>query len=135
MGAIKENSAKKTFSLIFAIILCILIYPIYTTAEIRTFSHYEEKDYGPMALPHVWNLKTYDVGTAVARIIRKNMNTSTAARDCFYEMLSLRIIHLNGTVDEKDILLNIQPFNYCFFQYGTKTVELLDYHLIRKNHT
>src|ERR1043166_672360 len=105
MQIIRENLAKKIILLVYAIILC--IHPLYTEAEIRTFSYYEEKDYGPTALPRVWNLKTYDDGTAVARIIRKNMNTSTATEDCFYEMLSLRIIHLNGTVDEKDIKLDI----------------------------
>src|SRR4051812_33582312 len=41
-------------------------------------------------------------------------------------MLSLRIIHLNGTVVEKDIKLGSQQVNYCD--------SLLDYHLIRKNH-
>src|SRR3954469_9549438 len=109
-----QKIAKKEILLILSIILC--IYPLYTTAEIRSFSHYEEKDYGPTALPRVLKSRVYEDGTVVVRIIRQNMNTSTATKVCFYEMLSLRIIHPNGTVNEKDIKLDIQPFNYCFVQ-------------------
>src|SRR5688572_17737333 len=119
MREIRENSAKKAkkiFLLIFVIVLCIC--PLYATEEIvRTFSHNEEKDYGPTALPHLSDLKTYEDGTVVVRIIR-NYNTLTRDSICennetfHYEMLSLRIIHLNGAVEEKDIELNIQS-NYC----------------------
>src|ERR1043166_1187374 len=106
MWVIRGNSA-----ILLTILLC--IYSLYVTAEIRTFSHDEEKDYGPTALPHVWKSRTYDDGTVVARIVRQNMNTSTATEGCFDEILSLRIIHPNGTVDEKDIKLDIHPLNYC----------------------
>src|SRR5438045_2889546 len=124
MQIIQVNSAKKSL-LIFAIIIC--IYPLYTTAEIRTFSHEEEKiDYGS---PHVWDTKIYDDNTIVARIVR--VNTTTEITTCFYEMFSLRIIHPDGTVDEKDIKLDIPQFNYCVSQNGT---EFLNYYLIRKNH-
>ena len=61
MQLIREDSVNKKFLLIFAIILC--IYPLFTTAEIRTFSHDEEKDYGSTALPRViWKSKVYDDG-------------------------------------------------------------------------
>ena len=123
MWIVRENLA------ILAIILCII--SLCVTAEIRTFSHNEGKDYGQTALPRVWKSEAYDDGTIVARIVRQNMSASTAIKTCFNEMLSLRIIHPNGTVDEKDIKLNIQPLNYCIFQNGT---ELLNYYLIRKNH-
>src|ERR1044072_4304930 len=123
MWIVRDNSA------ILAIILCIISLCI--AAEIRTFSHNEEKDYGQTALPRVWKSEAYDDGTIVARIVRQNMSASTAIKTCFNEMLSLRIIHPNGTVDEKDINLDIHPLNYCIFQNGA---ELLDYYLIRKNH-
>ena len=82
MRIIRRNSA------ILAIILC--IYSLYVSAEIRTFSHDEEKDYGSTALPRVWKSKVYDDGTVVVRIVRQNMTTSTTTRECFNEMLSLR---------------------------------------------
>src|ERR1044072_4006104 len=123
MWIVRDNSA------ILAIILCII--SLCVTAEIRTFSHNEGKDYGQTALPRVWESEAYDDGTIVARIVRQNMSASTAIKTCFNEMLSLRIIHPNGTVDEKDIKLNIQPLNYCIFQNGA---ELLNYYLIRKDH-
>jgi len=51
----------------------------------RTFSHDEEKDYGLTEMPHVYDTKVYDDGTVVARIIRKNANTSTPYKDCFWK--------------------------------------------------
>jgi hypothetical protein len=83
------------------------------------------------------NLKVYDDGTAVARIVRKNNATSIGARTCLYEMLFFRIIHPNGTVDEKDIdneRLGISSINYCFFTINARPIKFLDYFLIRKNH-
>src|SRR3954447_5003063 len=91
-------------AVIFAIALCIPLL-LYTTNEIRIFSHVEEKDYGPTAILRVLKTRIYDDGTVVARIIRKNTTTSTSV--CFYEMLSLRVIYPDGLVDEKDIKLDI----------------------------
>src|SRR5437763_16012413 len=109
----RGNSAKK-YLLIFAIILC--IYPSYTTTEIRTFTHFEGKDEYLPKIPRIQRLKTYDDNTAVARIVRTK--TRVPPKICFFEVFSLRIIHLNGTVDEKDIELGnlgIPQINYCFF--------------------
>src|SRR5256885_883982 len=111
MQITRENSAKTNFLLIFTITLC--IYPLYATAEIRTFSHDEEKDYGPTEMPQFIKTQVYDDGTVVARIIKMDGNIPTTDKFCFDEILSLRIIHLNGTVEEKDIKLDIQPFNHC----------------------
>ena len=134
MREIRENSAKKIFLLIFVIILCIC--PLYATEEIvRTFLHNEEINYdGPTTLPLLSDSKAYEDGTMVVRIIRYYSSSATdnicyqiSNNMLLYEMLSLRIIHLNGTVEEKDIILGIQLFNYCHD-------DLLDYYLIRKNH-
>jgi hypothetical protein len=136
----------KNYLLILAIIL--LICPLYAIAEMRTFSH-EEKDYGPTAIPRVWYTRIYDDNTVVVRIVRVNAELSPETiRTCFYETFSLRIIHPNGTVDEKDFELDIQPFNYCLpvnantsaidvytTQYEqSDVVQFLDYYLISKNH-
>ena len=104
-----QYSAKKNFLLVLAIISS--VYPLYTTAQVSTFSHEKEQDYG--SIPHIiFKSLAYDDGTAVVRIVRVN---ATATSNCFHERLSLRIIHPNGTVGEKDIELDIPPFNYCFF--------------------
>ncbi|CAG8779628.1 16663_t:CDS:2, partial [Rhizophagus irregularis] len=82
---------------------------------IREFSHKEEIDHGKV-LPRIWVSKAYDDGIMVIRIIRKNATTSINNYLCFYEMFSLRIINLDGTVVEKNLKLDIQPLNYCVFQ-------------------
>src|SRR5213082_2224848 len=101
---------KFLFLLIFVIILC--IYPLYTTAEIKTFTHVEEKEF-LLELPRMQKIKIFDDGTAVARMVITKTRAPT--KICFVEVFSLRIIHLNGTVDEKDIELDIPQINHCFF--------------------
>ncbi|CAG8641567.1 15468_t:CDS:2 [Funneliformis mosseae] len=137
MRIIRRNLSTNLFSLLFAIILC--VFPLYTTAQnakVRIFAHEETIDYGPKSLPRIWKQNTYDDGTAVVRIIRRN--PAIQGPVCLIEKLFLRIIHLDGTVDEKDLDLGIQPFNYCLFQSNNlgvdgQTVEFIDYYLIRKN--
>ncbi|PKK72882.1 hypothetical protein RhiirC2_848078 [Rhizophagus irregularis] len=129
------NTAKTKFLLIFVIILC--SYTFYTTAVIREFSHKEEIDFGQV-LPRIWDSKAYDDGTMVIRIIRKNATTSINNYLCFYEVLSLRIINLDGTVVEKNLKLNIQSFNYCVFQMVSggewgEWMKFLKYFLNKKN--
>src|SRR5688572_765563 len=142
MQMVRENLAKKSL-LIFAIILCIHLYT--TAAQIRTFSYEEKKQvYEPTVIPRVWDTKIYDDNTVVARIVRVNANAPTEDTTCFYEMFSLRIIHPDGTVEERDIELDIPKFNYCipstlgpFEMKNGKVVtflDYLDYHLIRRNH-
>src|SRR5438270_35640 len=58
---------------------------------------------------------------------------------CTFETLSLRIIHPNGTIVERDIKLNIQQFNFCIYNNPDKRavdkqIKFLDFFLIRKNH-
>src|SRR3954454_9139875 len=107
--------SKKNFFIIFLIFACIYPLSLYTKAEIRTFSHDEEKHYGPTEISHVIDTKVYDDGTVVARVVRKNASTSNPYQDCFFEIFSLRIIHPNGTVDEKDIKLEIKQVDHCNF--------------------
>jgi hypothetical protein len=125
------NLAKTIFLLIIAIILC--SYTLYTTAQVRVLSYNEEIDYD--VLPRVWDSKSFDDGTMIVRIIRKNATSSINNYLCFHEMLSLRIINLDGTVEEKDLKLNVQAFNYCVFQKQIDGIylEFMTYNLIRKN--
>jgi hypothetical protein len=126
----RGNFLKK-FLLIFAIIL---LCPLYATAEIRTFTHVEEKDVYLPKSPRMQRIKVYEDGTAVARIVRTK--EVTAEKVCFFEIFSLRIIHPNGTVDEKDIELDkkgIPLINYCFLNKDNLLIRFLDYFLLRKN--
>ncbi|RIA97775.1 hypothetical protein C1645_813648, partial [Glomus cerebriforme] len=122
-----QNFYVKVFAL-FIIILC--IYPLCTTAEL---SYIEKEDYGPTVITRMWDSKSYEDGTMVIRIVRKNAIKSMPDRSCFYEILSLRLIYTNGTVIEKDIKLDIQSFNYCIFSNDGIIEEYLKYYLIRKN--
>src|SRR5436309_2782853 len=123
---------KILFLLIFAIVLC--IYPLYTVAGIRTFTHVEENnEYDQTIKPRMQQLKVYDDGTAVARIVRLNKGMSAPPKTCFYDTFSLRIIHLDGIVDEKDFKLDIPPINYCFIIQDSQPIRFLDYEIIRKN--
>ncbi|CAB4375651.1 unnamed protein product [Rhizophagus irregularis] len=134
MQIIRGNSTKILFSLIFSIILC--SYPLFTTTaettiettigKMKTFSHVEEIDYGPTSLPLVYDSQVFDDGTMVIRIVRRD---SPPNNDCFINMLSLRIINLDGTVIEKDYKnLDIPKINYCSLIKSYP----LKYYLIRK---
>src|SRR5688572_18963626 len=130
MQIVRGNSVKK-YLLIFAIIL---LCPLYATAEIRTFTHVEEKDIYLPKSARMQRTKVYYDGTVVARIVRTK--EATAEKVCFFEIFSLRIIHPNGTVDEKDIELDkkgISTINYCFLDKDNLSIRFLDYFLIRKN--
>jgi len=70
----------------------------------------------------------YDDGTVVLRIVRENVATVFEDRVCYLEKFSLRIIHLNGIVDEKDINLGVQSFNYC--RLVNVNLEFMNFHLI-----
>ncbi|GES76898.1 hypothetical protein GLOIN_2v1639405 [Rhizophagus clarus] len=125
------GNSKSIILLILAIILC--SYTSYTTAQIRVLSHNEEVDYNGV-LPRIWDSKTYDDGTMVVRIIRKNATSSINKYLCFYELFSLRIINLDGTVVEKDLNLGIQALNYCVFQTSNELFsEFLRYYPTTKN--
>ncbi|CAG8582467.1 3349_t:CDS:2 [Diversispora eburnea] len=69
--------------------------------------------------PRIWQHGEYIDGTVVLRIISSDPNkTSTSTTGVWTKpVLSLRIIHPNGTVNEKDIDkdLEIQEFNWFIF--------------------
>jgi hypothetical protein len=112
MWRARLNSQNPFVKVIALLVFILCIYPSYTTTEVRTFS-YEEKVYYP-GTPRITDLRAYDDGTVVVRIVRANANTTTTDLTCYYEILSLRIINLDGTVIEKDIKLEgVQQSNYC----------------------
>src|SRR6266498_2763950 len=121
--------ATNLFLLLFTIILC--IYPLCATAQARIFSYNEKIGYESETKPIIWNQQVYDDGTVVLRIIRENVTRILKDRVCYLEKFSLRIIQLDGKVDEKDFDLGIQPFNYC--RLLSENVEFMNFRLIRKN--
>ncbi|CAG8771815.1 8691_t:CDS:1, partial [Cetraspora pellucida] len=65
--------------------------------------------------PRVIDIASYNDGTAVVQIIRRNTSaTPPTGTVCIESLLSLRVIHLNGSVTEIDVDLGIQYLNYCF---------------------
>jgi hypothetical protein len=132
MWRARLNSQNPFVKVIALLVFILCIYPSYTTTEVRTFS-YEEKVYYP-GTPRITDLRAYDDGTVVVRIVRANANTTTTDLTCYYEILSLRIINLDGTVIEKDIKLEgVQQSNYCKETYYRFAVDHLRYELIRTN--
>ncbi|CAG8702770.1 182_t:CDS:2, partial [Funneliformis caledonium] len=115
-------------------------YPLYTTSQ--TFYHNEINNYeGTLNTSRVWNMRMYDNGTVVLRVVRikripdKPPNIGL----CMFEEFSLRIIYPNGTVVENDILLDIPEFNYCSRADRTdplkpRNLELIEYYLIGKKY-
>src|ERR1051325_1766191 len=78
MQTVRVNSTKKYLLIFFIFAIVLFIYPLYTTAEIRIFTHVEENDSYllPAETPRMVTLRVYDDGTAVARIVRKNSTTT-----------------------------------------------------------
>ncbi|CAG8636833.1 3436_t:CDS:2 [Dentiscutata erythropus] len=67
--------------------------------------------------PRVLDIKQYNDGTGaiIVQIIRKNASmTPPTGFVCVESLLSLRIIHQNGSVTEIDVDLGLQYINYCF---------------------
>src|SRR5262245_16117490 len=105
MWKIRSNSQNPLIR-IFVIVEIVLMYTLYTTSQtekVRTLSYDEKVDYGPKSLPRVWAYDAYDDGTVVLRVIRRNVTIQDQDSVCLIEKLFLRIIHLDGTIDEKDI--------------------------------
>ncbi|RHZ82430.1 hypothetical protein Glove_109g149 [Diversispora epigaea] len=67
--------------------------------------------------PRIWRYLTYFDGTVVIRIINRNPNITSLGNEVWIRpVLSLRIIHPNGTVSEMDKDLEIPEFNWHITQ-------------------
>ncbi|CAG8590165.1 8657_t:CDS:2 [Funneliformis caledonium] len=130
---------RTNFLITLFLFVIISVYPLYINAQ---FYHNETKEYeGTLNTPRIWNMKMYDNGTVLLRLIRikripdKPPNIGL----CSLEEFSLRIIYPNGTVVENDILLDIPEFNYCSRADRTDplnptNLELIEFYLIGKNY-
>ncbi|CAG8602990.1 11691_t:CDS:2, partial [Diversispora eburnea] len=78
------------------------------------FTHNETKPYPTP--PRIWQHVEYIDGTVVLRIINRNSNKKSLSGEAWIRpVLSLRIIHPNGTVSEIDKDLEIPEFNWRIF--------------------
>ncbi|CAG8587837.1 1008_t:CDS:2, partial [Acaulospora colombiana] len=86
----------------------------------KNFTYIEtSKTNFPDVAPEITDIKTYDDGTVLIRVVRQD--PSVKDRFCVEQMLSLRVIHLNGAVAEINInntALNMNSLNYCPFKSG-----------------
>ncbi|RGB30788.1 hypothetical protein C1646_764887 [Rhizophagus diaphanus] len=110
---------KLNFIFILSIILLVIILPV--TSSIITYEENQVKT------PNVMNIKNFDDGTIVIRISR--VNYTAPPRTCLEEFFSIRTIYPNGTINEFDISLDIQPFNFCTLP----KVNPLKFYPVKKN--
>ncbi|KAF0541531.1 hypothetical protein F8M41_005301 [Gigaspora margarita] len=59
---------------------------------------------------YVKDIQFYDDGTTLIYLV------SDSTENCFDHILRIRIIHLNGTVEEINTDLNLSPASYCLFK-------------------
>ncbi|CAG8498268.1 hypothetical protein C2G38_2254183 [Gigaspora rosea] len=101
------------------IFLTLLILP--TDCATSNFTYFEsgKNSKVPTQTPRVFDIKHYNDGTGniVVQIVRRNISAifpPGVVRVCVESLLSLRIIHQNGSVTELDVDLGFQYLNYCF---------------------
>ncbi|CAG8595015.1 12_t:CDS:2 [Diversispora eburnea] len=82
-----------------------------SVSGLGSFTHNEMNPFETK--PRIWKYLTYFDGTVVLRIINRNPNITSLDNEAWIRpVLSLRIIHPNGTVSEIDKDLEIPEFNW-----------------------
>ncbi|CAG8569410.1 695_t:CDS:2 [Diversispora eburnea] len=95
------------------------------------FTHNETKPYSTP--PRVWQHGEYFDGTVVLRIINRDSDkTSSTGEAWIRQVLSLRIIHPNGTVSEIDKDLKIQEFNWRITSSGGDYLDPISIYALHK---
>ncbi|RHZ84118.1 hypothetical protein Glove_85g122 [Diversispora epigaea] len=103
---------RSSLNLMVLLIVWITIFSLTSSVSgFETFTHNETNSYPTP--PRMWEYQKYIDGTVVIRIINRDVNkTSNSSEVWIKQVLSLRIIHPNGTVSEIDKDLEIQEFNF-----------------------
>ncbi|RIB22337.1 hypothetical protein C2G38_1005919 [Gigaspora rosea] len=96
------------------IFLCLLI--ISTKSQTFNYTESTSDTEFPHAQPQIVDIKTYDDGTTLVHIIRHDPTKSQAY--CLEQILRIRVIQLNGTVNEINLDLKLDPVNYCLITNG-----------------
>ncbi|CAG8711116.1 15217_t:CDS:2, partial [Gigaspora rosea] len=79
--------------------------------------------------PRIFDIKHYNDGTGniVVQIVRRNISAIIppgVVEVCVESLLSLRIIHQNGSVTELDVDLGFQDLNYCFGSVAQRPIRI-----------
>ncbi|CAG8490889.1 4297_t:CDS:2, partial [Diversispora eburnea] len=103
---------RSSLNLMILLTAWITIFSLTSSVSGRgTFTHNETKSFSTS--PRIWQYGTYFDGTVVLRIVNKNPNKTSSSDEVWIRpVLSLRIIHPNGTVSEIDKDLEIPEFNW-----------------------
>ncbi|RIB23335.1 hypothetical protein C2G38_871961 [Gigaspora rosea] len=107
---------------LFLISLCAFIT---STKSELTFFNYTETSLNdtnvPNQTPFVIKLDTYDDGTTLVHIIRQDNNLNATCTNYLRmpalgleQIFRIRVIQLNGTVNEINLDLKLDPPNYCY---------------------
>ncbi|CAG8506429.1 8152_t:CDS:10 [Diversispora eburnea] len=96
------------------ILLLALIKNFFLTSSVSGFGTFTHNETIPFETrPWIWQYGKYIDGTVVLRIFNRNPNKTQVAGEAWARpVLSLRIIHPNGTVSEIDKDLEIPEFNW-----------------------
>ncbi|RHZ82308.1 hypothetical protein Glove_109g323 [Diversispora epigaea] len=103
---------QSNFNLIGLLIAWIIIFSLTSSLSgFRIFTHNETNPFE--TIPRIRQYAKYFDGTVVIRIANRNSNKTSSSLDVWVKpVLSLRIIHPNGTVNEIEKDLEIPEFNW-----------------------
>ncbi|RHZ84119.1 hypothetical protein Glove_85g129 [Diversispora epigaea] len=104
---------RSSLNLMALLIAWITIFSL-TSSVFGIFTHNEANSFDTP--PQIWQYGKYIDRTVVIRIINRNPDKPSNSTEWLRPVLSLRIIHPNGTVSEIDKELEIQEFNWQIFR-------------------
>ncbi|CAG8568461.1 11679_t:CDS:2 [Diversispora eburnea] len=106
---------RSSLNLMVLIIAWIKIFSLTSSVfGLGIFTHNETNSFP--APRRIWQHGEYIDGTVVLRMISGDLNKTSTTGTWTRPLLSLRIIHPNGTVNEIDKDLGIQDFNWLIFE-------------------
>ncbi|CAG8563046.1 184_t:CDS:2 [Acaulospora colombiana] len=100
---------KSLYNILLLVSLYLLVVP--TNSNFTYVENLSETTL-PGSPPHISQIGTYEDGTILLRIYRINA-TEVNNTYCTEKKLFLRVIHLNGSVTEINVDLQLDPINYC----------------------
>src|ERR1044072_4928983 len=103
------------------LLLMILLCVVWSVkSEIHTFTYNESKP-DITGLPRVFSMDRLDDDTILLHIVHENQSTPTNdSMLCVNKYLSFRTISPDGLPKAIDILLDVQPINFCIFLSETE---------------
>ncbi|RIB25463.1 hypothetical protein C2G38_474871 [Gigaspora rosea] len=94
--------------------ICLLIKS--TKSQFFNYTESETTTAFPNVQPQIVDIQTYDDGTTLVHIIRRDRTILSSY--CLEQILRIRVIQLNGTVNEINLDLKLDPVNYCIITKG-----------------